>query len=102
MNTTYPDKPPGLHPSLKARQSFIHLDRYGGQIGRIAWLHGDPAGVELAIPQADGSTTPACFFGSIRWSRFGWPITGYTDDVAWVAQAAVRNLRRRMLEGFDD
>ena len=100
MTTTdyYPEKPAGLHPSLKARQGFIHLDEHGGQIGHLCWSNGDPAGVQLQIDQADGTTFPVQFFGKISWSRWGWPITGWTDDVAWVAQAAVRRARYLAME----
>ena len=99
MTERYPDKPAGLSPTLKARQDFIRVDRHGGQIGNISWTFGDPAGVELAMPQEDGSIWPVCFFGTCRWSRYGWPIAAWTDDVAWVAQAAVRRARYLQMEG---
>lgn len=99
MQQDYPEKPLGLDPRLKARQGFIHFDEHGGQIGNLCWLNGDPAGVQLQMDQPDGSTWPVRFFGSVSWSRFGWPITGYTDDVAWVARAAVRRARYLQLEG---
>ena len=99
MNEDYPEKPPGLSPTLKARQGFIRLDSHGGQIGNVEWSNGDPAGCRLQMPQADGSVFPIRFFGSIGWCRYGWPITGYADDVAWVAQAAVRRFRYLQMEG---
>lgn len=88
MTERYPDKPAGLSPRLKARQEFIRVDQHGGQIGSICWTFGDPAGVELVSR-----------FGSCWWSRFGWPIAAWTDDVAWVAQAAVRQVRYLQMEG---
>lgn len=88
MTQDYPEKPPGLDPRLKARQGFIRVDEHGGQIGNLCWANGDPA----------GSCCPIHFFGKVSWSRFGWPITGYTDDVAWVAQAAVRSFRYLQME----
>lgn len=88
MQRDYPDKPAGLHPSLKARQGFINMHANGGHIGNISWAHGDPAGGELGVP----------FFGKTGWSPSGWPILGYTDDVAWVAQAAVRRARYLQME----
>jgi len=98
MTQDYPEKPPGLDPRLKARQGFIRVDEHGGQIGNFCWTNGDPAGVQFQMDQPDGSTWPVCFFGKASWSRFGWPITGYTDDVEWVAMAAVRRARYLQME----
>ena len=97
MNQDYPEKPPGLSPRLKARQGFIRFTSDYGQIGNLEWYNGDPGGSVIA-DDVDGTPFRVRFFGNVSWSRYGWPITGYTDDVAWVAQAAVRRFRYLQME----